>query len=217
MFKSDKKLRDKKVAIIATHGFEFSELFEPKKALEEAGARVEILSREAGSIKSWKDNNWGESLAVDKVITDAHPSDYDAVVLPGGVINADTLRACRDTKMFMEEFVRTGKPIAAICHAPWILIEAGCVDGRRLTSYKSLKSDLINAGAYWADEEVIVDNGLVTSRTPKDLPAFNKKMIEEFAEGRNAEAAQRAEIDQAVKPKSDTDVETYYNSQNSIW
>jgi protease I len=206
MFTSSEKLKNKKIAIVATHGFEHSELFEPKKALEQAGAHVEILSRQSGKIKSWKDDKWDESIEVDKLLADVHADDYDGVLLPGGVINADTLRACNDVKKFMEAFVLTGKPIAAICHAPWILIEAGCVDGRRMTSYKSLKTDLINAGAYWADEEVVVDSGLVTSRTPADLPAFNKKMIEEFAEGAHAEVAADAEMRVAMKPKSDGSV-----------
>ncbi len=206
MIETAEKLKNKKIAILATHGFEHSELFEPKNVLEQAGAHIEILSRQAGEIKSWKDDKWDESIAVDKLIADVHADDYDGVLLPGGVINADTMRACKDVKKFMEAFVLTGKPIAAICHAPWILIEAGCVEGRRMTSYKSLKTDLINAGAYWVDEEVVVDSGLVTSRTPKDLPAFNKKMIEEFAEGAHAEVAAEAEIRAAMKSKSDDSV-----------
>lgn len=217
MFGTEKKLEGKKVAIIATHGFEHSELFKPKKALEDAGAHVEVVSREAGSIKSWKDDNWGEELKVDRVLRDVHAENYDAVLLPGGTLNADTLRGCQDAKKFMTDFVRSGKPIAAICHAPWLLIEVAAVDARRMTSYKTLKTDLINAGAYWADEEVLVDDGLVTSREPKDLPAFIEKMIEEFGEGAHAEAAESARIDQATKPQPSTDVDAYYNSQKSIW
>lgn len=180
---SDRKLNGKKIAILATDGFEHSELFEPKKALVEAGAEVEIVSLKNGEIKSWKDKNWGESIKVDKEVSDCSAEDYDGLLLPGGVINPDRLRLDEKAVGFVREFVTGGKPVAAICHGPWLLVEADVVDDRKVTSWPSLKTDLTNAGANWVDEEVVTDQGLVTSRKPDDLPAFNKKMIEEFAEG----------------------------------
>jgi protease I len=180
-----KKLEGKKIAILATNGFEHDELFEPKKALEEAGAVTHVVSLESGSIKSWQQDNWGETIAVDVKLANAQPSDYDGLMLPGGVMNPDKLRARPDAVDFVAAFMREGKPVAAICHGPWTLIETGMIDGRKMTSYSSIKTDLKNAGADWVDEEVVVDNGLVTSRKPADIPAFNKKMIEEFAEGRH--------------------------------
>lgn len=183
MFNSTEELAHKKIAILATNGFEESELFQPKKALEGAGADVEIISLKDEKIKSWKDKDWGTSIAVDRSVTAAQAEDYDALMLPGGVINADTLRNDDEAVQFVSEFVTAGKPIAAICHGAWILIEAGGVDGREMTSWPSLRTDLLNAGALWADAEVIVDNGWVTSRKPDDIPAFNIKMIEEFKEG----------------------------------
>lgn len=180
---ADRKLEGKTVAMLAADGFEHSELFEPRKALEEAGAKVEIVSLKSGEIKSWKDKNWGESIKVDRVVSDIEADSYDALVLPGGVINPDLLRANSEAVEFVREMARSGKPIAAICHGPWTLVEADVVSGRRMTSYSSIKTDLINAGAEWVDEEVVSDQGFVTSRKPDDLPAFNKKMIEEFAEG----------------------------------
>lgn len=180
---ADRKLEGKTIAILATDGFEHSELFEPRKALEEAGAKVEIISLKAGEIKSWKDKNWGESLKVDKVVGDFDATTYDGLVLPGGVINPDKLRMNNDAVDFVRDMAIAGKPIAAICHGPWTLIEADVIAGVRMTSWPSLKTDLINAGAEWVDEEVVSEQGIVTSRKPDDLPAFNKKMIEEFAEG----------------------------------
>lgn len=180
---ADRKLEGKTIAILATDGFEHSELFEPRKALEEAGAQVEIVSLKSGEIKSWKDKNWGETVKVDKVVGDVDTETYDALVLPGGVINPDKLRANSDAVDFIKDMAVSGKPIAAICHGPWALIEADVVNGRRMTSYESIKTDMINAGAEWVDEEVVSDQGFVTSRKPDDIPAFNKKMIEEFAEG----------------------------------
>jgi protease I len=176
-------LQGKTFAILATDGFEQSELFEPKKALEEAGAKVDVISFKSGEIKAWQAGNWGRSLAVDKVLSEALPDDYSGLILPGGVINADKMRADKQAVAFVRDFVREGKPIAAICHAPWILIEAGAVQGRTLTSWPSLRTDLENAGAVWTDSAVVVDRGLVTSRKPADIPAFNDKMIEEFGEG----------------------------------
>jgi protease I len=182
------KLKGKKIAILATNGFEHSELFEPLKALKDEGATVDIVSLEKGEIKSWEDKNWGESIKVDKVVDAVSSKDYDGLVLPGGVINPDLLRVNEKAVSFVRSFFNGDKtkPTAAICHGPWMLVEAGVVRGRNLTSYKSIKTDLKNAGANWSDEEVVVDKGLVTSRSPDDLKAFNKKMIEEFAEGVHA-------------------------------
>lgn len=172
-----------KVAILATDGFEQSELFEPKKALEEAGAQVSIVSLESGEIKGWDEDDWGKSIAVDVTLDDTLPETYDALVLPGGVINPDKLRANEKATRFVKAFFDAGKPVAAICHAPWILINSGVAKGRKLTSWASVRQDLENAGAEWIDMEVVVDNGLVTSRSPEDLPAFNNKLIEEIGEG----------------------------------
>ena len=182
-FYMNKKLDGIRVAILAADGFEQSELFEPKKALEEAGAKVSIVSLEAGKIKGWNHKEWGDSVAVDLTVTEANADDFDALQLPGGVMNPDKLRMSKEAVDFVKSFFDAGKPVAAICHAPWTLIEADVVGGRTVTSWASLRTDLENAGAKWVDREVIVDNGLVTSRKPDDLPAFNKKMIEEFAEG----------------------------------
>ncbi len=180
-----KKLEGKKIAILATDGFEQSELFEPKKALEEAGATTHVVSIESGSIKGWNHTDWGDKINVDVKLADAQPSDYDGLLLPGGVMNPDKLRMNPDAVDFAASFMREGKPVAAICHGPWTLVETGMVKDKKMTSYESIKTDLKNAGANWVDEEVVVDNGLVTSRKPDDIPAFNKKMIEEFAEGRH--------------------------------
>lgn len=177
------KLNGIKVAILATDGFEQSELFEPKKALEEAGAEVTIVSLEAGEIKGWNHTDWGYSIEVDKTVKETSAEDFDALQLPGGVMNPDKLRMNEDAVNFVYSFFDAGKPVAAICHASWTLIEAGVVQGKTMTSWSSLKTDLENAGAKWVDQEVVVDNGLVTSRNPDDIPAFNRKMIEEFAEG----------------------------------
>ena len=179
------KLSDKKIAILATDGFEHSELFEPLKALKIEGAAVEIVSLKMGEIKSWKDDNWGETIQVQKTVDSVSASDYHGLVLPGGVINPDRLRANEDAVEFVASFFSDGmqKPVAAICHGPWLLVEADVVSGRKLTSYNSIRTDLENAGAVWQDTAVVVDAGLVTSRSPKDLPAFMKCMIEEFAEG----------------------------------
>jgi len=180
------QLNEKKAAILATDGFEQSEFERPIEALKKEGIAVDVISLKKGSIKGWKEKNWGDEFKVDKSIDDAVSADYDVLVLPGGVINSDSLRVNESAIKFVTEFFEQGKPIAAICHAPWILIETGKIKGKRLTSYKTLKTDLINAGADWKDEEVVVDNGLVTSRTPKDLPAFCKKIIEEIKEGIHA-------------------------------
>lgn len=182
---ADKKLDGCKVAILATDGFEQSELFDPKKALDEAGAETQIVSLKGGSIKAWDHSDWGKTIDVDVTVQTANPGDFDALLLPGGVMNPDKLRMDEKAIQFIKAFVKAGKPIAAICHGPWTLIEAGAVQGRQMTSYASIKTDLINAGANWVDEAVVVDNGLITSRQPQDIPAFNEKMIEEFAEGRH--------------------------------
>lgn len=179
------QLFGKKIAILATDGFEQSELFVPKQALEAEGAIVEILSIKSDDIKGWNKKNWGETIAVNRLVSTANPNDYHALMLPGGVMNPDQLRNNNEAVDFVTEFFESGKPIAAICHAPSLLIETELLDGRKLTSYASIKSDLINAGAEWVDEEVVVDNGLITSRTPSDLPAFCKKMIEEFMKGKH--------------------------------
>lgn len=175
----------KRIAILATNGFEESELKSPKEYLEQQGWTAEIVSLESGSIKSWAKTDWGPEYKVDKTLSEASSSDYHALLLPGGVINPDKLRGDEKAVAFVKQFFDEKKPVAAICHGPQTLINAGVVEGRELTSYPSIKQDLINAGAKWVDKEVVVDNGLVTSRTPEDLPAFNKKMVEEIKEGKH--------------------------------
>ncbi len=176
------KLDGVKVAILATDGFEQSELFEPKKALEEAGAEVSIVSLQSGEIKGWNHTNWGARIDVDLTVAEANADDFDALQLPGGVMNPDKLRIDEKAVSFIKAFFDAGKPVGAICHAPWTLIEADVVKGKTVTSWASLRTDLENAGAEWVDEEVVSDNGLVTSRKPDDIPAFNEKIIEVFAE-----------------------------------
>ncbi len=176
-------LSGKKVAILVEQGFEQVEMLKPREALEQAGAQTQIVSPQKGKVKSWEHTDWGKEYAVDVQLDQAHTDDYDALLLPGGVMNPDHLRRNEKAQAFVRAFFDAGKPVAAICHAPWTLIDAGVVSGKMMTSYPSLKMDLINAGANWVDQEVVVDNGLVTSRNPNDIPAFNKKMVEEFAEG----------------------------------
>ena len=180
-----KKLEGKRVAIVVAKGFEQVEMTSPREALEEAGAETDLVSIEDRQVRAWKHTDWGESFDVDVPIDEADPADYDALVLPGGVMNPDKLRRDERVLEFVRAFFDEGKPVAAICHAPWTLIDAGVVEGRHVTSYPSLRADLTNAGAEWTDQEVVVDNGLVTSRKPEDLPAFNAKMVEEIAEGRH--------------------------------
>ena len=175
----------KRIAILATNGFEESELKSPKEAMEKEGFTVDIVSEKSGSIKAWSDGNWSNDYKVDKILTEVNADQYNALVLPGGVINPDKLRINDDALNFVRDFFEQKKPVAAICHASWTLISAGVVEGRKMTSYKSIKDDVINAGANWVDEEVVVDEGFVTSRNPNDLPAFNSKLIEEIKEGKH--------------------------------
>ena len=177
------KLTGKRVAILATDGVEQVELTEPRKALDEAGAKTTLVSPKSGKIKGWQHDHWGEELKVDVALESANADTFDALLLPGGVMNPDQLRVNKQAVQFVRSFFDSGKPVAAICHAPWMLVEADVVSGRSVTSWPSLQTDLRNAGADWVDREVVTDQGLVTSRKPDDIPAFNRKMIEEFAEG----------------------------------
>ncbi len=175
------KLENKTIAILATDGFEQSELFKPLEALKKEGATVHIISNKQGSIKAWNKSDWGKSIDVDIEVGAAHPKDYHALVLPGGVMNPDTLRTETVAINFIKAFFESNKPVAAICHAPWLLISAGAIEGRKVTSYKSIKEDLINAGALWEDSEVVLDDQLITSRDPDDLPAFSAKIIDQVS------------------------------------
>lgn len=187
------QLQGKRIAIlVANEGVEQVELTEPRKALEQAGAQVDLLAPEGGETQAFNHLDKADRFPVDRPVSDADPADYDGLMLPGGVANPDNLRMHDDAVRFVAHFVNAGKPIAAICHAPWTLIQAGAVKGRTMTSWPSLQTDLRNAGATWVDEEVVVDQGLVTSRCPDDLPAFNAKMIEELGEGAH-EVHDRAE------------------------
>jgi protease I len=180
------QLQGKTIAIlVANEGIEQVELTEPRRALEEAGAEVHLIAPEAGQAQAFHHLDKADTFPVDRAVADASPGDYDGLMLPGGVANPDALRMHDDAVAFVAHFVSEGKPIAAICHAPWMLIQAGAVRDRTVTSWPSLQTDLRNAGATWVDEEVVVDDGIVTSRAPDDIPAFNDKMIEEFAEGRH--------------------------------
>ncbi len=176
---------EKRIAILATNGFEESELKSPKEALEKEGFKVDIVSPETGKIKGWADGNWSGEVAVDRGIKEVSAKEYNALVLPGGVMNPDNLRRNEDVLIFVRDFFKQGKPVGAICHAAWTLIEADVVKGRTMTSFESIKTDLENAGALWVDKEVVVDEALVTSRNPNDLPAFNDKVIEEIKEGKH--------------------------------
>jgi protease I len=181
-------IKGQKIAILATDGFEYSELAVPRKELQALGAEVEIVSPKEGSIQGYKHHDKADALKVDRRLQDAKAEDYAALVLPGGVINPDALRLEPAAINFVRHFVQAKKPIAAICHGPWTLINANGVKGRTMTSWPSLKADLENAGAHWVDKPVVVDHGLVTSRKPDDLPTFCKKMVEEFQEGRHMAA-----------------------------
>ena len=177
------KLSGKKIAIITENGFEQVELTSPKKALEDAGAKVDVISPEKGKVKAWDHDHWGIEVPVDVELKNASPNDYDGLLIPGGVMNPDKMRTNPDCVAFAQQFMDNGKPVASICHGPWLLVEAKRVEGKTMTSYPSIQTDLKNAGANWVDKEVVVDNGLITSRSPKDLNAFNSKIVEEFAEG----------------------------------
>jgi len=177
------QLNNRTIAVLSESGFEEVELTEPVKRLKEEGATVHIISSKSGKLKAWNHDHWSIEVDIDKTLSEVNADEYDGLVLPGGVINPDQLRVNDDAIAFVKAFFEAGKPVAAICHGPQTLINAGVVEGRKLTSVKNISQDLINAGANWVDEEVVVDQGLVTSRTPKDLPAFNDKIVEEFAEG----------------------------------
>lgn len=184
-------LSGKKVAILTENGFEESELTSPKQALEQAGAQVDIVSPQRDKVRAWDHDHWSIVLPVDVVLKDARAEDYDALMVPGGVFNPDKMRMNKDCVEFAQHFLESGKPVAAICHGPQLLIETGLLKGRKMTSYPSVQTDLKNAGVNWVDQEVVVDKGLVTSRSPKDLEAFNKKMIEEIREGVHAAAVRQ--------------------------
>ena len=183
------KLDGKKVAILVTDGFEQVEMTKPRKALDDAGAETKIVSIRSGKIQGMNHADKGDKFDVDLTLDEARAEEFDALMIPGGLMNPDEMRANQDALDFTRHFFDEGKPVAAICHGPWVLIDAGVVRGRTITSWPNIKTDVRNAGAKWVDEEVVVDNGLVTSRKPDDIPAFNKKMIEEFREGRHAAVA----------------------------
>ncbi len=178
-------LQGKTIAILATDGFEQVELTKPKQALEEAGARTQVVSPKADKIKGWDKIEWGEDVKVDVPLDSANPSEYDALLLPGGVMNPDHLRMDPKAVQFVKHFFEQAKPVASICHGPWMLVEAGAAQGRTLTSWPSLKTDIKNAGGTWVDQEVVQSNGVVTSRKPDDIPAFNREMIALFSKGAN--------------------------------
>jgi len=187
------ELQGKRIAfLMANEGVEQVEYLEPRKAVEEAGADVDVIATESGQVQGFEHLDKGETWEVDTTTSEAKASDYDGVVLPGGVANPDNLRMDKEAVRFLREFFAAGKPVGAICHAPWMLIEADVVDGREVTSFPSLQTDLRNAGGNWVDEEVVVDAGLVTSRKPDDIPAFNSKIVEEFAEGVHEEQREKA-------------------------
>jgi protease I len=182
------KIADAKIAILATHGYERSELRQPLEELRAKGAEVHVVSPEDGEIKSWDAKHWGDAVPVDRTLSIAAPAAYDALVLPGGQINPDILRADPEAVAFVRAFIDDGKTVGAICHGPWLLIEADAVRGRDVTSYHSIRTDMKNAGGHWQDAEVVVDNGIVTSRAPGDLPAFIAKVVEEIEEGSHPRA-----------------------------
>jgi protease I len=170
-----------RVAILATDGFEQSELFDPRRALDQAGASTEVVSLKSGEIKGWNHKDWGQTIAVDKTVESVDAKNFDALLLPGGVMNPDNLRMDAKAVAFVKAFFAAKKPVAAICHGPWMVIEAGAAKGRTLTSWPSLKTDIQNAGGRWVDQETVVDDNLVTSRNPNDIPAFNREVAKLFA------------------------------------
>jgi protease I len=190
---ADKKLQGKKVAIIAADMVEQVELIEPRKALDAAGAETHLISLKPGEIQGFNHFDPADKLKVDKAIEEVQADDYDALLIPGGVGNPDQLRGDENIVSFVRDFFEAGKPVAAICHGPWVLVEADVVRGRKVTSWPTLQTDIRNAGGDWVDEQVVVDQGLVTSRKPDDIPAFNDKMIEEFAEGKHAGQREQTE------------------------
>lgn len=221
-----RQLNGKKVAILATHGFEQVELTEPRRALDEAGAQTRVVSPEADKIRGWNFTNWGDEVKVDVPLDQAKPDDFDALLLPGGVINPDTLRMNEQAVNFARSFFEAGKPVASICHGPWMVIETGAAEGRRIASWPSLRTDLENAGAEWIDEEVCVDGNLVTSRKPDDIPAFNREMLTLFAKSPNeieqTEAGEGEEdavallVRMEAKPGREADVEDLLRSGLSL-
>lgn len=196
----DNDLTGKRVAILATDGVEQVELTEPRDALDRAGAETVVVAPKAGVITAWQHDHWGDEIPVDQTLDQARADDFDALMLPGGVMNPDRLRMDKRAVSFVQDFFRAAKPVAAICHAPWLLVEADVVRGRSVTSYPSLQTDIRNAGGDWVDREVVNDEGLVTSRKPDDIPAFSRKMIEEFAEG--AHEAQRTASRRRQQPET---------------
>lgn len=186
---AQKTLNGVRVAILATDGFEQSELLEPRRALDEAGADTEVVSLQPGKIRGWNHKEWGQEVDVDETLDSVDPQDYDALVLPGGVMNPDTLRTKDSAVAFVKAFFGSNKPVAAICHGPWTLIEAQAAKGRRMTSWPSLRTDITNAGGEWVDQEVVVDGNLVTSRKPDDLPAFNREIVALFSKVHSRKAA----------------------------
>ena len=196
-------LKGKRVAILATDGVEEVELNEPRKALDAAGAKTTLVSPKTGTIKGWQHDQWGGQIRVDLALDDAREEDFDALMLPGGVMNPDHLRVNRNAVEFVRSFFAAGKPVAAICHAPWMLVEAGVVRGKTLTSWPSLKTDIQNAGGDWVNREVVNDEGLVTSRRPDDIPQFNAKMIEEFSEGIHEGQRDTARVGRGISRESE--------------
>ena len=188
-----KKLEGKRVAFLATDMVEQVELTEPWKAVKDEGAQIELISLEEGKIQGFNHYDKADTFAVDRTVEEADANDYDALVIPGGVGNPDTMRMDENALQLVRDFFEQGKPVGVICHGPWMLVEAGVVRGRKVTSWPSLQTDIRNAGGEWVDKEVVVDQGLVTSRKPDDLPAFNEKIVEEFCEGRHEEQAEKAQ------------------------
>jgi protease I len=200
---AERNLKGKRVAILATDGVEWLELTEPRAALDAAGADTTLVSPTAGTIKAWQHDRWGDQISVDLALDQAREEDFDALMLPGGVMNPDELRTIPRAVNFVRDFFAAGKPVAAICHAPWMLVEAGVVQGRTVTSWPSLKTDIKNAGGDWVDREVVTDEGLVTSRKPQDIPAFNAKMIEEFVEGIHEGQRETARVARSVRGEAE--------------